>query len=83
MEEFPSMTMKSDKYGWPREFFPFSSAELHFVDGTKVTLKGDILKALHDGILKGFTTGVHLVTDSTNNMTYNMANVIKIDWIKY
>ncbi|WP_324664562.1 hypothetical protein [Bacillus cereus] len=79
MEEFPSMTMKSDKYGWPRGVFPFSSAELHFVDGTKVTLAGGILKALHDGILKGFT----IVTDSTNNITYNMANVIKIEWIKY
>ncbi|MEB9722636.1 hypothetical protein P4308_12060 [Bacillus wiedmannii] len=59
----------------------FTLANLYFVDGSRVSITGDLLKALYDGILKGGTTGIHLITDGSTNTTYNMANVIKIDWL--
>ncbi|MCU4923984.1 hypothetical protein OCF68_24695 [Bacillus cereus] len=58
-----------------------NTVKLHLVNGESVLLKGEIVQGLYKGFHKGTLSGITLITDSTNNITYNMANVIKLEWI--
>lgn len=54
---------------------------VYFTNGDILKLKGELVEQMYKGLNSGQLNGVSLVSDSTNNITYNMANVIKLEWL--
>ncbi|MCR6795671.1 hypothetical protein [Bacillus paranthracis] len=57
------------------------TAKLHLVTGETITLNGKIVQNMAKGFDNGNFIGISLITDPVSNITYNMANVTKIEWL--
>lgn len=54
---------------------------VHFTNGDILQLSGELVEQMQKGLNNGNLNGISLFSDATNNITYNMANVIKLEWL--